>query len=281
MNLRPLALVSIALGVRLSPVASADLAERLEAERLEQSGTVISILFDDSGSMEGAKLAQAKAAFTQWIATVPATHRLGLTALNAGELVPVGRDNRPALLAAVSRLKATRGTPLAVNIRSALAKIELRRRDVGPYERHILLVFTDGQDTSGEGPTGVQRELARASAASVETIGIGYHGEGAYMRSAATHFYEARNASELSKSLGKVDAEIGDTSDVVIDEPIRRAMEGGSSPGTVQVAFSPPMAEPEAPKPAKKRHGSHTATWVVVFMILLMAARASKRVKKH
>ena len=88
MNLRAPLFAIAGIALLLVAHASADLSDRLEAERLEQSGTVISIVFDDSGSMEGSKIAQAKTAFRQWIATVPASHRLGLVALNAGPLVP-------------------------------------------------------------------------------------------------------------------------------------------------------------------------------------------------
>jgi hypothetical protein len=205
--------------------APAAVTDRLEAERLEQSGTVITIIFDDSGSMAGSKIAQAKTAFRQWIASVPANYRLGLVALNAGSLVPLDRDNRQALLQAVDRINASGGTPLVTTIRSAIAEIDRRRGLVGPYERHIMLVFTDGQDTTSEGVAGVQRELARASGVGIETVGIGYHGEGAYMRTAATRYYDANNLTELQRSLAKVDAEIGDTSDIVIDERTRATMQ--------------------------------------------------------
>jgi len=282
MNIRALAFAITAFALYLLPKVSADLSDRLEAERLEQSGTVISIIFDDSGSMEGSKIAQAKTAFRQWIAGVPATYRLGLIALNAGQLVPPGRDNRPALLAAVDRLKVARGTPLAATIRSALQTIEERRRQVGPYERHIILVFTDGEDTTSEKTPGVQRELARAAAAGVETVGIGYHGEGTYMRAAATRYYDASNLSELQKSLAKVDAEIGDTSDVVIDEPTRIAMQTvASSHPTASVLPAPVASQPKSSKPAHERRRSSVTYWVLLFLFVLwMRGRAKKAARK-
>jgi hypothetical protein len=281
MNLRVPVVAIAGIALLLAAHASADLSDRLEAERLEQSGTVISIVFDDSGSMEGSKIAQAKTAFRQWIAAVPASHRLGLVALNAGPLVPPGRDNRAALLAAVDRLKVARGTPLAATIRSTLQSIEQRRRKVGPYERHIMLVFTDGEDTTSERTPGVQRELARAAAAGVETVGIGYHGEGTYMRAAATRYYDASNLAELQNSLAKVDAEIGDTSDVLIDDRTRAAMQAVAPPQSSAAAAPATVAIPsQKPNtPHRSRHSS--SPYVVVFFTLLWMRWRARKAARH
>lgn len=250
---------------RLDAEAPSTFLDRLDAERLEQTGTVITIVFDDSGSMGGTKITQAKAAFRQWIAGVPATHRLGLVALNAGRLVPLGRDNRPALLTAVERLQAGGGTPLVPNIRAALADIERRRGEVGPYERHILLVFTDGQDTTSEGNSGVQRELERARGKGVETIGIGYHGEGDYMRASATRYYDARNVAELQTSLAKVDSEIGDTSDIVIDERTLLAMQNVSPPPAPVAARVAEPSVPASPTRSPQSRRSIPVGMIIVF----------------
>jgi hypothetical protein len=242
--------------------APAAVTDRLEAERLEQSGTVITIIFDDSGSMAGSKIKQAKAAFRQWITAVPASYRLGLVALNAGPLVPLARDNRPALQQAVDRINAAGGTPLVTTIRSAIAEIDRRRGVVGPYERHIILVFTDGEDTTSEGVAGVQRELARASDAGIETVGIGYHGEGNYMRNAATRYYDANNLAELQQSLAKVDAEIGDTSDIVIDERTRATMQHVVASAPVSTAVVPES------KPGTSKSKGHPFRLSLVLIII-------------
>ncbi len=257
--------------------------DRLDAERIEQSGTVISIIFDDSGSMAGAKITQARAAFHEWIAKVPASYRLGLVALNAGALVPLGRDNRPALLAAVDRIHAGGGTPLVTNIQSALAEIERRRGVVGPYERHILLVFTDGEDTTSDGNEGVARELNRARAKGVETVGIGYHGEGNYMRGAATRYYEAGNLAELQQSLAKVDVEIGDTADILIDDRTRAAMQSVATP-LLASAKTADSASPPASSTAPRKRGNWLPCifFVLVFWVMFRAmSRAMKRRKSR
>jgi hypothetical protein len=264
-----LALFASFAGISIRGQAPATATDRLEAERLEQSGTVITIIFDDSGSMAGSKIAQAKTAFRQWITSVPANYRLGLVALNAGSLVPLGRDNRPALLQAVDRISPSSGTPLARTIRSAIAEIDRRRGVVGPYERHIMLVFTDGQDSTSEGVAGVQRELARASSAGVETVGIGYHGEGAYMRTAATRYYDANDLNELQRSLAKVDAEIGDTSDIVIDARTRATMQQVAALSVPTSTTTAPDSKPGASKPRHRSSFRFSVFFVIIGWLVL------------
>jgi hypothetical protein len=259
--------------------APAAVTDRLEAERLEQSGTVITIIFDDSGSMAGSKIAQAKTAFRQWIASVPANYRLGLVALNAGSLVPIDRGNRQALLQAVDRVNPSSGTPLAATIRAAIAEIDRRRGLVGPYERHIMLVFTDGQDSTSEGVAGVQRELARASSVGIETVGIGYHGEGAYMRTAATRYYDANNLTELQRSLAKVDAEIGDTSDIVIDERTRATMQHVAAVAAAPTSHS--VAPDTTPRTSKPKGSSKFRFGVVLIIIAWLVLRMIMRRQKR
>lgn len=230
------------------PQAAAE--AKLDAEKLEQSGVVITIIFDDSGSMEGRKLAEAKAAFRDWIASVPADYRLSLIALNAGMLVKPSRGNAREVSEAVNRIQAGGNTPLAENIGRALGQIQERRAKVGPYERQILIVFTDGQDTSTEGVTGVARRLNKAREINVETVGIGFAGEGDYMSGAATRYYNASDRTQLRASLAKADAEIGDTSDIVIDEPTLALMRAAKGRAVAEALVAQKAATAvEAPTP--------------------------------
>ena len=167
-------------------------------------------------------------------------------------------------------MQVSSGTPLVPTIRKALADIDRRRGEVGPYERHILLVFTDGEDTTSEGIKGVQRELRRAAKAGVETVGIGYHGEGAYMREAATRYYDANNPAQLEQSLAKVDSEIGDTADVVIDERTRLAMQTVAAtpvPGSLDAPAK--EVAPAAPSAARKRKTSWLPCFAFIVLIWL------------
>ncbi len=60
----------------------------LDEEHDAQAGVAVSIVFDDSGSMnDNRKLEMAKQAFHTWIEHAPSNDRFGLTAINAGPLV--------------------------------------------------------------------------------------------------------------------------------------------------------------------------------------------------
>ena len=200
-----------------------DAAKRLEEERLDQSGTVITIIFDDSGSMQGEKIEQAKTAFREWLGTVPGDYRIGLIALNRGTLSEYRRGNKSEVADAVAKIRANGGTPLADTIAGVMKNIRQRKQQL-PFERHVLVVFTDGEDSTNRGAAGVREELRNASRNLVETVGIGFHGHGDYMSGVATRYFDAGNTEELRRGLEKVDAEIGDTTDIVISDDILRDM---------------------------------------------------------
>lgn len=237
--------------------------QKLDDERLDQSGTVITIIFDDSGSMYGTKLAQAKDAFRAWLKGVPDEHRIGLIALNAGPLVAWKRGNKAEVAGAVERLQASGGTPLASTISDTVAQI--RQRQAGlPFERNVLLVFTDGEDDSVP-PAVVRERLAAAAASRIETVGIGFHGEGDYMRDASTRYFNAGDTGELLAGLQKVDVEIGDTSDIRIEPDVLAMMktigpEASSSPA----AAADGEAAPSSP--------ASVVEIAVSFLIVVLAA---------
>ncbi len=208
--------------VLLSAAAQDDGMRLLEEERLDQSGTVITILFDDSGSMYGPKLQQAKEAFRAWLPTVPDEYRIGLVALNAGQLVEWRRGNKDEVAAAVANLQASGGTPLAETVSRTTQLLRDRQAEL-PFERHVMLVFTDGQDDTYP-PEEVRRRIGDAAANRIETVGIGFHGEGDYLREASTRYFDAADSGELLAGLQKVDVEIGDTSDVRIEPEIGELM---------------------------------------------------------
>lgn len=240
----------------------------LEAERLSQSGTAITIIFDDSGSMnEDNKMGQAKAAFTQWIEGIPAETKLSLITLNRGMLVPLEAGNKEAVKRAVATIRPDGGTPLTRTIDQAAAAIKERRDKVTPYERHIVVVFTDGQDSEYPG-TEVTKALNRLSASTIESVGIGFHGQGDYMRGTATQYYNAGDTNELVHALKQVASEVDQQSDIDITPEIAALMEQQKS--TAELAAMPAVAvEPAAPSPS-----SHSApksrNWIVIFFIVFV-----------
>lgn len=198
-----------------------DLDAMLEQERVTQTGTAITIIFDTSGSMADArKMDQAKTAFATWLKTLPDSHALGLIDFyrSAGRLaIPLGTDQREKLMQHVKAAKPSGKTPICQCLIEAKKDIAKRRAEHSPYERHVVVVFTDGKETVDKrGTSGVVQEIMSLRSAQVEVVGIGFRGEGEFMKGAVTQYFDANNEKELIASLSQVDAEIGDDSDLVI-----------------------------------------------------------------
>ena len=272
----------------------------LQEEHDAQAGVAVSIVFDDSGSMDdNHKLVMAKKAFRTWIEHAPDSYRFGLEALNAGVLVPLQRNDRAQILAAVDRLRASGDTPLADTIAQTAKAIQQRRAAGAEYERQVIVVLTDGEDNTRRGPKGVQQEIRALRANGVEVIAFGYQGEGDYMRGSATHFYSPENGQDIGKGLDAIGSEIGDTSDVVVDDATRAQMQKVGTPVPLAQAkpFAPasdesssrvqpfsPDATPAPTRPSRQavqqmnRHsGSHTGVWVAVAVVLFLIFSRSRR----
>ena len=134
----------------------------------------------------------------------------------------------------------------------------------------------------------------------MEVIAFGYQGEGDYMRGSATHFYSPENGQDISKGLDAIGSEIGDTSDVVLDDATRAQMQKVAATLPVAQAnlltptpttadhrvqpFSPDAVTPTPTKPSRqavqqmnRRSGSHTGLWVVVAIVLFLAFSRGRR----
>lgn len=273
----------------------------LQEEHDAQAGVAVSIVFDDSGSMDdNHKLVMAKKAFRTWIEHAPDSYRFGLEALNAGVLVPLQRNDRAQILAAVDRLRASGDTPLADTIAQTAKAIQKRRAAGAEYERQVVVVLTDGEDNTRRGPEGVQQEIRALRARGVEVIAFGYQGEGDYMRGSATHFYSPENGQDIGKGLDAIGSEIGDTSDVRVDDATRAQMQQVAAtapvapanpvpPAVVEPpsrvrAFSPDADTPAPTRPSRqaiqqmnRRSGSHTGLWIIIAVVLFLAFSRSRR----
>ncbi len=266
----------------------------LQEEQDAQAGVAVSIVFDDSGSMDdNHKLAMAKKAFRTWIEHAPDSYRFGLVALNAGQLVPLQRNDRAQILTAVDHLRAGGGTPLAQTIARVAKGISARRAGGSVYERQVVVVLTDGEDTSNRGIKGVQEEIRRLCANRVEVIAFGYQGEGDYMRESATHFYSPENEQDIGKGLNAIGSEIGDTSDVVVDDATRSLMRNIAVSVPVQATstptptttpaepFSPyratPPPQPTATPPTHHARGSGTGMRWLALIAIFVVIRSLRR----
>lgn len=200
-----------------------DLDNALVEERNSQTATAISIIFDSSGSMrDDQKLEQAQRAFTSWLASLPDTYTLGLVYFDRGAAqlaVPLGEGNKEAISQQVARVKAYGKTPIADCLRIVREQISTRRSEFSPYERHVVVVFTDGAETVDPGGNrAVLNEVIKLRSSVIEVVGIGFKGQGDYLAGATTQYFDANDEKELVAGLSQVDAEIGDASDLEISD---------------------------------------------------------------
>jgi Mg-chelatase subunit ChlD len=199
-------------------VGSTDELDRaLAAEKAEQTATAISIIFDNSGSMaDDGKMAEAKSAFAKWLQNLPESYRLGLVDFYQGGgrlAVPLGPEQRAAVAAHVASAEPYGKTPIVACLEIVREQIVQRRAEQSPYERHVVVVFTDGIETvDSRGNKGVTAEIMKLRNLLVEVVGIGFHGEGSYMAPAVTRYFEADNEAQLVAGLSAVDSEIADDS---------------------------------------------------------------------
>lgn len=243
---RPHRWLWLALWLLVAPGLLAQDSDPLARERDEQTGTAITILFDNSGSMKGDKIVQAKSAFRAWLQTVPADYKFSLITFddNGRLAIPLGERTRDLVAQQVAKLQPRTSTPICGALRIAREQIEKRRREVTPYERHVVVVFTDGQETADpRGVRGVQQDIEALRRQTVEVVGVGFHGQGDYMNGVATRFALANNEQELQQGLAKVDAEIGGVDDLVVSEADLAALRKFNAPPVQPIAA---VAEPSA-----------------------------------
>ena len=225
-------------------LAQGKIEDALKAEHAAQTGTCITIIFDDSGSMAGKKIAQAKSAFGWWLAQVPDDYRLSLVTFKGGgsAVIPLGKVAKSDVAAKVGALQAKAGTPICRSLAIAHAQIKKRRQEVTPYERHVVVLFTDGEESvDSRRNRGVQQDVRKLRQDLIEVVGIGFHGEGDYLRGVATRFYAANDEAELKRGLSQVDAELGDISEIEVSDAELKQM--------ASMTFEAPSASEGAPAP--------------------------------
>lgn len=162
-----------------------------------REGTVV-LAFDVSNSMAAAdvrpsRLEAAKAAARGFVAKQPPSVRIAVVAFGGTGLVTQRpTDDRAAVLAAVARLRPAGDTSLSDGILGGLSAIVgkpvkppsdteqgagagsggAEESPIGYHGGTAIVLLTDGEDTTGESPSGAA-ELASAAGVRIEPIGLG------------------------------------------------------------------------------------------------------------
>lgn len=192
-----------------------DAATLINAQQDTQTGKVVVIVLDDSGSMNKSmagnepKMVVAKRAINRVIETLPPNTQLGILLMNGasaakGWLVPLGPLDAGEASRRVSALAADGGTPLGASMKRGLDEL-LKLRDERPYGDYRLLVVTDGEASDADV---LKRNLPLVVSRGVVLDVIGVDMQADHSLAKRSHSYRrANDAQSFEKALKEVFAE--------------------------------------------------------------------------
>jgi uncharacterized protein with von Willebrand factor type A (vWA) domain len=172
----------------------------------------VTIIFDTSGSMaDRNKLVMAKRAFNWWLDSAPVSmiSQWSLYVFEPGSAKPklvldrksVGVD---VLKRSIGSLEAAGGTPLARTIEAVTRVIDAENTKAaegkGDILRQVVLIFTDGRDSTEKDPV-VQKRVQKLRDVGSEVFSIGYQGEGEYLAKTSDKFIMAGDEKQLKEGL--------------------------------------------------------------------------------
>lgn len=165
-------------------------------------GADIVLVIDSSASMRGAKLAEAVAAAKVFLAEVdPRRDRVGLVSFDSdARREHVLTQDMAAVGRRLDGLTTQIGTRLDRGLEEAARELEYRgRRGAAP----VIVLLSDGVPSAGTADRArVMAFTARASGATLVTIGLGSDSDGLFLRelaSSPSHYYFAPEASGLTE----------------------------------------------------------------------------------
>lgn len=157
-----------------------------------QIKSTVILAFDTSSSMvaddlEPTRLDAAKAAALEFVEEQPGAVEIGVVSFGTGGVVTLRpTDDRVAVQSAIERLEPAGGTSLSQGLFASLSAIakgpllfdpelsddQQPEIDFGGFGSAIILMFSDGEDTSEQDPTSIA-ELASSAGIRVFPVGLG------------------------------------------------------------------------------------------------------------
>lgn len=170
------------------------------------------LVFDGSGSMQGDRIRSAKMAAIELVNKLPEEVAIGLYAFDAdgrGERVPLGLNNRVAILKAIKGLTASGDTPLGRACLQGTETLVVKRAMQLGYGEFRLIVLTDGESSDSLTPftRKMQRLLDQGESIPLYTIGFQLAGDHA-LRKWSVFYQNAQNLEDLKKALADATAEL-------------------------------------------------------------------------
>lgn len=252
--------LTFAGGGPLAFAQSGAAADKFRAEAEAEVATAYTVVFDTSGSMKGARLDQAKQAFRWWLGSVQPGNVWSVLCFDPGKgrvVVPFTPSGQNAVADAIDRFEANGNTPIVATLLLAEKQI-VERKAAKPYERHVLLLFTDGDENQHPGRNGAVLEIIRQlRGQNVEVIGVGYAGAGDYMARASSRYFSAGDEAGLKTGLAQVEVEVDPLTPVnVTPEELKKL----SGPAPEPSRTAPPAATKGPPPAESPRSGDPAPT---------------------
>lgn len=232
---------------------NASLADKFRAETEAEVATAYTVVFDTSGSMKGERLSQAKQAFRWWLGSVQPGNVWSVLCFEVSKgriVVPFTPSGQAAVAAAIDRFEANGNTPIVATLVLAEKQIA-ERKAVKPYERHVVLLFTDGDENQHPGRNGaVVEKVRQLRARNIEVVGVGYAGAGDYLNRVVSRYFSAGEEAGLKTGLSQVEVEVDPLSPVSVTPEEMKKLAG--LPPEARAPGEPARAEPSKVAPKKR-----------------------------
>ncbi len=183
-------------------------SDQVDANLLKENYLVI---LDDSGSMKGQKIHQAKQALKSLAETLPQEHNLGLIFLNRNATVPLTDNDRKAFSKTVKEAHADGWTPLRETCLKAYKMMTEKASTQRGYGAYHMIIVTDGESSDGSAMPLVKAIVEKTA---IQVHVIGFHLENHEMNQPQFVDYQtAGNSEELARAFKAVAAETDEFSD--------------------------------------------------------------------
>lgn len=178
------------------------------------------IVYDGSGSMKidqcaagSTKEKVAKQAVNQFINQINEQDNVGLFIFDsngASERVPLGINNRDALISSISNSSAKGGTPLKRAIESGVNSLAKQAGKQLEYGEYHLVVITDGQARGRDNPEDIVASALVKTPIVLHTVGFCIDSQHSLNQPGKILYKSADNPQALSEGLSSVLAEAED-----------------------------------------------------------------------
>lgn len=159
------------------------------------------IVFDDSGSMDGQKIIDAKRAFHSFMSNISPTDTVAMVTLNHGSV-----EGLTASKKLLAELPANGGTPLGAALGAAYSIMKKQIDKNKGYGNYMIIAITDGESTDSVSPALTRIYKEKDADIIIKTIGFQISSNNP-LNSRYTQYFSADSGADLNRVLSEIKAE--------------------------------------------------------------------------